>query len=94
MNGSEALRAVEKLLAERPHKEGHDFSEATRKLTSYRDALIGRWRQTHAEQDRRNLERANGVLSAIVGGHFPSGPVPWSLIERARDDLADLVRST
>ncbi len=91
MHGPDALHAVEKLLADRPDKIGHDFSEATRRLTAYRDALIARWRQTRADEDRRSLERANAVLSVIVGGHFPLGPVPWSHIERARDELAELV---
>jgi formate dehydrogenase major subunit len=89
--GTGALQAVDKLLADRPEKVGHDFSEATRRLTAYRDALITQWRQTHSEADRRQLERTNAVLSVIVGGQFPIGSVPWPHIERARADLADVI---
>jgi formate dehydrogenase major subunit len=89
-SGEQVLRALDKLLADRPEKSGHDFSEATRRLTAWRAHLIARWRQTHAETDRRNLERVNAAISIVVGGQFPLGPVPWKLIEEAQKDLADL----
>ncbi len=90
--GTEALRAIDKLLSERPEKVGHDFSEATRKISAYRDALIRQWRQSQSEGDRRNLERSNATLSVIVGSQFPIGSVPWPQIERAREDFAALLR--
>ena len=92
--GTGALQAVDKLLADRPEKVGHDFSEATRRLTAYRDAMITRWRQTRSEADRRQLERINATLSVVVGGQFPIGSVPWPQIERARADLADVIMLT
>lgn len=85
--GRRALAAVETLLAERPHKMGHDFSEATRCVVAFRDALIEQSR--HAVTP--DLEQANAVLAAIIGGHFPLGDVPWKQIQAARDQLARMV---
>lgn len=87
---SGALQAIDKLLADKPEKVGHDFSEATRLLCAWRDGLIERWRQTHAEGDRQDLERVNAAISVIVGGQFPLGSVPWPEIEKVRNDLATL----
>jgi hypothetical protein len=80
------------VLQERPDKVGHDFSAATRLLAVYRDSLSAEWRKTRAEADRQRLARANAVLSVVVGGHFPLGPVPWPHIEKGRDELAALVK--
>ena len=84
------LAAMEKLLADQPEKIGHDFSDATRQLTAWRDRCIARWRETHAEDDRRRLERLNAAVSVIIGGQFPLGSVNWDSIQRARRDLAEL----
>ena len=91
--GREALQAIDKLLSDRPKKIGHDFSDATRRMSAFRDLLIGRVRKTQADADRRDLARANAVLSVIVGSEFPLGEVPWPHIEQAREELAALVRS-
>ena len=88
-----ALGAIDKLLRDKPEKVGHDFSEATRLLCVWRDRLIERWRQAHAEDDRRDLERVNAAISVVVGGQFPLGNVPWPEIEKVRNDLADLSAS-
>lgn len=85
-----ALRAVDKLLAERPEKVGPDFSSATRLLVALRDTQIERWRHTNAEPDRRRLVSINSVLSVVIGGHFPLGGIPWPQIEKAREVLAGL----
>ena len=53
--GSEALAAIDRVLADRPNKVGHDFSVATRHLAIWRDALAQRWRQSAAEIDRRGM---------------------------------------
>lgn len=89
--GERALALMDKLLAERPEKVSHDFSETTRCLTALRDELIGRVRQGAA---RRELDVANSVLSVVVGGYFPLGGVPWPQIEAARNRLAEIVPST
>jgi len=83
-----ALRLIDKLLAERPERVGHDFSEATRCVVAYRDELIAVWRRSGAEADRQRLARVNAVLSVVVGGHYPLGEIPWTSIEQARTQLA------
>jgi formate dehydrogenase major subunit len=88
--GRKALMAIDQLLADRPDKVGHDFSEATRNLVAWRDALAQRWRRSAAEEDRRALERLNAGLSVILGGQFPVGQVPWPEIQRTRQDLGEL----
>jgi formate dehydrogenase major subunit len=92
--GLAVLRALDKVLADKPNKVGHDFSEATRCVSAWRDALIARWRQSRAPADRRNLERANAALSVVVGGQFPLGEVPWPHLERTRQDLAEMIEGT
>jgi hypothetical protein len=87
----EVLRSIDTLLEDKPDKVGHDFSDATRRLSASRDALAERWRETHSEPDRRNLERVNAALSVVLGGQFPLGKVPWSHIQRARQDLAEMM---
>ncbi|HSU05691.1 MAG TPA: hypothetical protein VLI93_08970, partial [Acetobacteraceae bacterium] len=89
--GKQALRLIDQLLTERPQKVGHDFSEAVRCLSAYRDALAEIWRGSGADVDRDRLARVNAVLSVIMGGHFPLGGVPWGHIEKARQQLADVI---
>jgi formate dehydrogenase major subunit len=91
-HGERALALIDKLLAERPEKVGHDFSETTRCLSAFRDELIGQFRKTGTDYDRERLEGANAVLSVIVSGHFPLGDIPWGHIEEARKRLEGLVR--
>ena len=43
-----ALAAIDTVLADRPEKVGHDFSEATRCLSAWRDHCIARWRKTQS----------------------------------------------
>lgn len=82
--GARALHLLDKLLTERPERVGHDFSEATRCLSAYRDELIAIWRRTLDAADKRRLDQVNAVLSVVIGGHYPLGPVPWPEIEKAR----------
>jgi formate dehydrogenase major subunit len=89
-HGRDALAAIDTLLANRPEKIGHDFSEATRRLTAWREDCILRWRETHATEDRRRLDRVNAAISVVVGGQFPLGRVNWDSIETVRRDLAGL----
>ena len=83
----EALAAIDRLLADRPNKIGHDFSAAIRHLAIWRDTLARRPR----ENDPRALGKLNAALSVILGGQFPLGQVPWAEIERVRNELSDLV---
>ena len=86
-----ALAALDKLLADKPNRVTHDFSEATRCLSAFRDELIGQFRKTASEYDRERLAGANAVLSVIVSGHFPLGDIPWRHIEEARKRLDGLI---
>jgi hypothetical protein len=92
-NADHALRMLNKLLEEQPERVGHDFSEATRCLSGFRDELIASWRRTQDGADKQRLEQVNAVISVVVGGHFPLGPVPWPEIEKARDLLAKVIES-
>jgi formate dehydrogenase major subunit len=86
-----ALGMLDKLLAERPERVGHDFSAATRWIAAYRDELIAEWRRTGCEADRRRLGKVNAVLSVVLGGHYPLGKVPWDSIELARTQFASAI---
>ena len=90
-HGVAALHAIDKLLADRPDKVGHDFSEATRCVTAFRDELVEAWRASRSEDNRKRMVLANAVLSVIVGGHYPLGGIPWQHIENARKELVTLV---
>ncbi len=89
----QALAAVDQALAERPHKEGHTFSAATRHLCALRDAMLEQRRnQPWPHQSQRQLDHVNAVISIVLAGHFPLGAVPWQELELARNWLADLAR--
>lgn len=89
--GATAVQSLQTLLADRPDRVADHFSETTRHLTAYRDALIHTWRRTASATDRQRLGRVNAVLSAVVGGHYPLGDIPWPLIEKASFELAAVV---
>ena len=99
--GRRALECLDRVLAEKPVEGttrterrdlGHDFSETTRLMCGYRDLLIRAQRAagvTPASQAR--LQEVNGVLSTVLGGHFPLGDIPWRQVEQARDAFATLL---
>ena len=92
--GEAALAAVDKLLADRPKRVGHDFSEATQRLTAYRAALLAGWGgPPSAPADRQRLSRLNAVISVVYGTHYPIGSPKWKPLEGARDELAAVVRT-
>ena len=89
-----SLEALDKCIADKPHKVGHDFTAATKHLCAYRDELIARHRAAGdegAHQVRAELERVNAVISTVLAGQFPLGPIPWDEIETARAQLAEIV---
>ena len=91
--GHTALAAFDEALAHRPHKPGHGFSEAMRCLAVFRDTLVARQRAHGATPGSRvRLEQVNGVISTLLAGHFPLGPIPWPEIEAARDLLAEVLQ--
>ncbi len=92
--GQASLEALDTVLADKPHKIGHDFSAAMKHLCAYRDHLIAKQRgsgPTHISRER--LARLNAVISTVMAGHFPLGPVPWQEIEQARGELAGLIQA-
>ncbi len=95
--GQASLEALDKVIADKPHKVGHDFSAAAKHLCAYRDELIQRYRaagdeETH--QVRERLGRVNAVISTVLAGHFPLGPIPWPEIEKAREQLREVVEAS
>ena len=74
--GREALAAIDRLLADRPNKIGHDFSAAIRHLAIWRDTLALRLRESATKNNPCALGKVNAALSVILGGQFPLGPVP------------------
>ncbi len=94
--GRASLEALDKVIADKPHKVGHDFSATTRHLCAFRDGLIAQYRaagdeETH--QVRERLGRVNAVISTVLAGHFPLGPIPWAEIETAREQLREVVEA-
>ena len=93
-HGSLALEAVEKLLREKPEKNGQSFSDAISKLVLLRDHYIAGQRAGATDaQSRKQLGQVNGILSAVIAGNYPLGRVPWHQVEKAREALA-LVMTT
>jgi hypothetical protein len=90
-HGRQALHRLDTLLADRPSRSGHDFSAATRCLTAFRDEVVQAWRASGSDADRARLDTVNSVLSAVLGGYFPRGTVPWEEIAQARGMLARVV---
>ena len=89
----DALDALDKALAGKPHKDGHDFTASLKHLCAYRDALTAEFRaagttETHAVRQR--LAGVNAIISTVLAGHFPLGPIPWPEIEHARETLVKL----
>ncbi|HEX4262102.1 MAG TPA: hypothetical protein VHY76_13480 [Acetobacteraceae bacterium] len=93
-SAGDVLARLDRLLADRPHRIGHDFSEATRCITALRQQMILDLRRGDAPagtEDR--LARLNAVLSVVVGTHYPIGAPKWAHMQSARDAFAELARS-
>jgi formate dehydrogenase major subunit len=90
--GHIALRAIDDVLAQKPHKDDSRLSTATGCLCVFRDHVIDANRGPDATgEGRKRLAHLNSVLSVVLGCQFPLGDVPWQELERARGWLADLV---
>ena len=91
--GKAALDALDAVIAGKPRKSGHDFTAATKHLARFRDELVARHRAAGDEAShavRAQLTRVNAVISAVLAGHFPIGPIPWPEIEKARNMFAEV----
>ncbi len=85
-----ALAALDAALARRPNKDGHDFAQAATCLAAFRDQLIARQRASGDAGEP--LARLNGIISVVVGAHFPLDKIPWPGMEAARHALAELAQ--
>ena len=91
-----SLDAFDKVLADKPHKSDRDFTVLTEHLCAFRDELIGQFRAAGDEETRpvrERLSRINAVISTVLAGHFPLGPIPWPEIEKAREHLREAVEA-
>ncbi len=80
----DARAALDRVLAARPAKSGHDFAAALAALSQYRE-------RARKSGDGDTLRRVNMALSAIYAGQYPLGTVPWRYVEQARDIVSRLV---
>lgn len=86
-----AMKAIDKVVADKPERNGHDFSAAVCCLTELRERLLLQRQASPSRETRDRIARLNVVLSVIVGGEYPIGGVPWSHVESARDAFAQLL---
>jgi cytosine/adenosine deaminase-related metal-dependent hydrolase len=92
--GKAALDALDTVIAGQPRRSDHEFTEATKHLARFRDALIAQHRAAGDEESheiRARLGKVNAVISAVLAGHFPVGTIPWPEIETARALFAEVV---
>ena len=80
-----ALQRLDEILAQQPKPEQHLYAYCTACLAALRDRMIAE------RADRAQLAHVNAVISVVMAGHFPLGPVPWDELRRARGWLAELV---
>ena len=83
MPARQRLRALDRVLADRPNKVSADFSEALRSLCRLRDE------QTAGPR----LDQVNSVISAVMAGSYPEDGVPWEELEAGRRLLAGTLQS-
>jgi hypothetical protein len=92
-HGHQALALLDRILSQAPDPDASLFSPCTISLVALREAMIAERRRTGytAEQNRR-LEHVNAIISVVMAGHFPLGPIPWKELKKARAWLKDLLR--
>ena len=87
--GPAALAALDEALRQKPHADQDAFSAAARGVASFRDHISA---EPPSPARRHRLDHVNAVMSMVLAGHFPLGPIQWDEIAAARDWLAELVR--
>jgi hypothetical protein len=90
--GAEALHHIDRTLAARPRRDGHESAAAVRCLATFRDHYVERHRSQGGSRYRATLERVNAVISVAMAAEFPIGEVPWDELEKARGWLDEIVR--
>jgi len=94
-SGQEVLQRIDKLLADKPDRIGHDFSSATIALCNYRRAMLQRLGNgTPSQKDVDRLNQLNSVISVVYGTHYPIGGPKWEPLEHARESFASLIAET
>ena len=83
--GAAALAGLDRVLAERPHADGHVLSSVAHELSALRDQLA-------VSGERQRLGHVNAVISVVLAAHYPLGAVPWDELQKARAWLAEAVR--
>lgn len=82
----EAMRLLDKIMAEKPEKNGHDFSAAVRCLVEVRNGLVA------GHDGGGQLPAVNAIISSVLGGQFPMKAIPWPSVDAARQRLAAVLR--
>jgi len=95
LTGQEVLQQIDKLLADKPDRIGHDFSAATIALCTYRRAIFDRiGNGTPSQQETDRLNQLNSVISVVYATHYPIGGPKWEPLEKAREAFAALITDT
>ena len=92
--GHKAVMHLARVLEQRPHKDDHELSFATQCLADYREQLIEKHHVGATSADRENLFCLNGIISVVMGMHFPLGNAPWDEFEKTICWLRELVERT
>lgn len=90
--GRDALRHVDRALADRPKRDGATLKAALQALARFRDAVVERHRGADGARWRPALERINAVISVVMAIQFPIGEVRWAELEKARGWLDGVLR--
>ena len=89
--GRDALRSIDKALADRPKRDGATLKAALQALATFRDQLVARHRGDGATRFPPTLEHVNAVISVVMAAEFPIGEVQWAELEKARGWLDDAI---
>jgi hypothetical protein len=93
VTGRRALEHLDKVLGDRPEKNGHELSAALRCLAEFRDAFIAARRREPLKAYDALIESINGVISSVLAAQFPLGDIQWDELVKARDWLSGAVES-
>lgn len=89
--GRDALRHIDKALADRPKRDGATLKAALQALATFRDHLVARHRADGGARFPPTLEHVNAVISVVMAAEFPIGEVQWAELEKARGWLDDVL---
>jgi hypothetical protein len=78
-DAAQALAALDQALAQAPAPAPALLATTTRHLTALRRAAPA-------------TPHLNAIISVIMAGQFPLGPVPWDELRKAREWLAGIER--